>query len=136
MIQARLMGWFLSIVVLFGAVYGVYRYGRHIEGLERDKVSQAAIIEAQSEAANKLREAVEQHGKDKAIIADLRNKSRRMPITIQTCVSTETSDTGAASGVLHGDVQQAFDEFRQGVESLIFQCDLLNIDARQANKLN
>ena len=51
--QARLMLWPLSLVMVFGALFGVYQYGRHVEGLERD-AAQKKSIEAAVAKANKL----------------------------------------------------------------------------------
>lgn len=125
------MAWLLSITILFMGIYGVYRYGRHVEGIERDSIQSKAMIE---NAVN-INEAIEQHEKDEIVIAGLRNKSSRVRVRISCPVPTSAADTNAASGVLSGDIQQAFDRFRQGTQSLIEQCDLLNLSARQSNSL-
>jgi hypothetical protein len=62
-IQAKLVLWLLSLAAVLGALYGVYLYGRHVEGLERDR-QRLERAEYGIEAGNKLA------GKDGAAAAD------------------------------------------------------------------
>lgn len=49
-IQAKLILWLLSLSVVMGALFGVYRFGRHVEGLDRDAQLKDAVIDAVSHA--------------------------------------------------------------------------------------
>lgn len=49
-IRTKLILWLLSLAVVLGALYGLYRYGRHVEGLERDSQQLAAVQRAVKEA--------------------------------------------------------------------------------------
>lgn len=49
-IQAKLILWLLSLAVVFGALFGVYRFGRHVESLDRDAQLKDAVIEAVAHA--------------------------------------------------------------------------------------
>lgn len=49
-IQAKLILWLLSLSVVLGALFGVYRFGRHVEGLERDAQLLDAVVKAVAHA--------------------------------------------------------------------------------------
>jgi len=49
-IQAKLMLWLLSLVVVLAGLFGTYRYGRHVEGLTRDAQQLAAVKRAVADA--------------------------------------------------------------------------------------
>lgn len=48
--------WLLSLAVVAGALFGAYRYGRHVEGLERDS-ARLERVERGIESGNKLAKA-------------------------------------------------------------------------------
>lgn len=49
-INVKLALWLLSLAVVLGALFGVYRFGRHVEGLERDAQIKDAVIDAVAHA--------------------------------------------------------------------------------------
>jgi len=54
-IQAKLILWLLSLAMVLGALFGAYRYGRHVEGLARDAQMLDAVVKAVAHA-NELAE--------------------------------------------------------------------------------
>lgn len=48
--QARIILWLISVAGVLGVLYGAYGYGRHVEGLERDRTQLAAVRDAVKQA--------------------------------------------------------------------------------------
>ncbi len=87
-IKVKLVLWLLSLAVVLVALFGVYRYGRHVEGLERDAqlldavvnavahanelaaIDQAAALKAAQKDADRRVAAGQQTGKVEQGIAD------------------------------------------------------------------
>lgn len=49
-IQIKLILWLISVGVVLGALFGAYRFGRHVEGLDRDAQLKDAVIAAVAQA--------------------------------------------------------------------------------------
>lgn len=48
--RTKLILWLLSLAVVLAGLYGVHRYGRHVEGLERDRQQLTEINRAVADA--------------------------------------------------------------------------------------
>lgn len=54
--QVKLILWLLSLAIVLGALFGAYRYGRHVEGFARDSQQLDAVTKA-VDRANELARA-------------------------------------------------------------------------------
>lgn len=72
--QAKLILWLISLAVVLGALFGAYRYGRHVEGLARDS-QQLGKMKQEVKAGNRLAAADNAAATDAAAKEAERSKS-------------------------------------------------------------
>lgn len=125
-IRTKLIAW---LVVVLGALFGAYRYGRHVEGLERnDKEREGLIAYAQV-----IKSSGEQHAKDQDTISRLGRELGRVRIHLPTCGENTATDPHGAARVFSAGVDELFADLQARAGEIVQRCDQLNIDARQLN---
>ena len=143
-IQAKLVLWLASVAAVLGILFSAYHYGRHVQGLEDDKLRSDAVIEQQTKNqavilayTETIKAAGAQHDKNQTIIAGLHDQLNRMHVHIPTCSLPGATETGADSsgdnGVLSNAVDAEFGKLQESVNRLVERCDQLNIDAIRTN---
>ena len=119
----------LAIIVALGAGY------RYVDS-QGYKRAQAEYVLKERDAALKfatqLKEAGEQHDKDRAVIDRLAADVRRVRIKFPT-PTTSCADTDGRGRTLSSEVDDAFERLQEATGSLIERCDQLNIDAIRLN---
>lgn len=146
-IELRLMAWLLSVSLVMGGLFGVYKHGRHVEGLERDKIA-AAQFRAVSETItgeltknDLLKTELEtKHAENQKIVDDLHTTINRLRIVLPktaTCGDNSQTDTSSGSkggaagaGALPADAQESLDRFTAGVADLAHEADTLTESCR------
>lgn len=73
-IQSKLVLWLLSLAAVALVLFGAYRYGKHVEGLERDR-QQLAKVEQSIDDGNALAKADNAAATDAAADASARTES-------------------------------------------------------------
>lgn len=126
---SKLILWLLSLAIVLGALFGSYRYGRHVEGLVRDRQE----LKLMAVYVEKVKQSEEQHDKDQATINRLATGSRRVRVVFPLCPKPG-KDSDAASRVLSDRMGELFAGFQARVGGIIEKCDQINIDAIRANK--
>lgn len=130
-IQARLILWLLSLAIVFGALFGAYRYGRNVEGLARDAKERDALIEY----AKVVKSSGEQHAKDQDTINRLGRELGGVRIHLPACDPVAGAHQDGAAGVFSARVDELFTDLQARAGELVQRCDQLNIDAIQQNGL-
>lgn len=145
--EGKLIAWLLSVAMVLLSLYGMYRYGRHVEALDQTAERDKAVAEQQEKNrlallayAKKITDAGVQHDQDQAVVNRLSADLRRVSIHIPTCpvpgVAEAATDSHGGSGVLSEKVDGIFADFQAETGRLIERCDQLNIDARRANQVS
>ena len=153
MLQARLIMWACGVAALLGAIYGIYHYGRHVEGLEwQVKIAEAnqknedAAKAVALEFTNRLIKAGGKYNEAIRRTAIVINDLDQLRVVVPSCPSpaaaTETSASAdPAGGVANlrvkqnmDDTQRALDEARRAINAIVNQCAALNLDAIRANE--
>lgn len=160
MLQAKLIGWALSALALLGIIYGVYHYGRHVEGLEweaklatANQKNEDAAKKLALEYTNKLITAEGNHNEAIQRVAVLTTKLNRVSVVLPTrsCpIATTATEASPSINVPRGmaytastesvgdserqvELQSALDEARHTIDTITQQCAALNLDAIRLN---
>ena len=154
-LQAKLILWAGMAAALLAAIYGIYHYGRHVEGLEWEaKTAEASLKNAAANQAivldytNKLIKAGVNHAENQRRINLVSGELDRVRVMVPDCPSTSASSAPAAvtnpdpsSGLATptvkrdlDDAQQTMDEARRAINAIGERCATLNLDAIRLNE--
>ena len=143
--EAKLVGWLLSVAAVLFLLFGCYKYGRYVERLEQTKQNDAAVIKQQVEHAkdleafaDRLRLSGDQHDKDQTVTNDLSRKLLGLRrIHIPTCDVPTPSQAGSgesgSAGILSNRVDESFASLQARADELFLRADQLDADARRLN---
>jgi len=143
-LETKAILWLASLAIVAGALFGVYRYGRHVEGLEQAVERDKAVQEQQEKNrlallayAKTITDAGVQHDQDQIIVNRLATDLQRVRIHIPTCTvpgaAQASADSSGGTGLLPDTVDDAFAILQAGIDRIVTRCAQLNIDARRAN---
>lgn len=124
----KLILWLGSILTVFALLFGVYRYGRHVEAVKQELARVTALARQQSDNDALKTELEVKHAADQkqidALAADLRRLRVRLPAGCGNSNPTSGStDTVASSQPLPTSSQDALDRFNEGLGELAKEAD-------------
>lgn len=128
-IQAKVAALVLLIGMVLYGVFSIFEYGRHVEGLERDKSAAQAVIQNEAVKAKLQGEKYEAQKR----IDDLAADNKRLRVLLPGCRNAGQSDpaSGSIQTPASGkplpepaeDPQRALDEYMEGTDSSFYDSD-------------
>lgn len=143
--QARLVIYLICLVTALGTYLGAYLYGRHAEGIKRDKIALEAIVAGQKKlneailANDQLKMTLEaEHAKANAVINTILDRPapgvRLKFLSAPDCVQTQAASGNSApiqsTGALLAEAERILGEDRQRTRSIVAEAERELTDCR------
>lgn len=124
----KLIAGLVLVFSILGGLFGVYRYGRHVEAVKQELARGAAIAKQQAQNDALKTELEVKHANDQkqidALAADIRRLRVRLPAGCGNAnPASGSSDTVAGSQPLPTASQDALDRFNEGLGELAKEAD-------------
>lgn len=124
----KLIAGLVLLASILGGLFGLYRYGRHVEAVKQEAARVAAISEQQAKNDALKTELEIKHGNDQKQIDALAADLRRLRVRLPAGCSNPNPTSGSANTVAGNQSfpvapQDAFNRFNEGLGELAKEAD-------------